>query len=400
MKKVLPFLLGFALVVFLATWNFDMDLSQWLPQPTTAPTAPAGTTAPTPVPTTGKPTTPSPESTAPTELSTLPPETMPSVQELTTSAIVLSQQTEYSRNENGVVYFSYSYPNVRLFLGDESIGEAVTLDLLNRIESTRSKAESVREDASNVTDATYFYNVSYTPRRIDGGILSISAVTTGFSGAAHPYSTCTGITYDLTTGKALTLGDLLTDRCTPDVLCRLVVDALGEQDTGTLYSDYSLSVEDRFSGNYTADTRWYLSKVGLCFLFEPYEVGPYSSGIVTAVIPYGQLYGYLEDAWFPPEQIFSAGHMMIDLASDGTLEGYNALVEAHLEPNGDAYVIHTDGLIYDLTIRTIGTNGTVLFAADRLTPGTAIVLRTGSPGSLRISYTSGEETITRSCSPD
>lgn len=394
MKKVLPFILGFVLVIVLATWNDDFVPDIW-----SLPSGTESTSGSTAVPT-APPATPS--ATNPADPSD-PGSDKPAisfVQELSTSAIALSQQTEFSRTDNGVVYFSYTYPNVRLYLTDDSVSESVTLDLLNRIEATRTRADAIREDASQAENVTYFYNITYSPERIDSGVLSISAVTTSFSGAAHPYSTCAGITYDLLSGNALGLNDLLTDRCTPDVLCSLVVQALQEINTdGLLYSDFSLSVEDRFSGNYLADDGWYLSAEGLCFLFEPYEVGPYSSGIITAQIPYSKLTGYLEDAWFPAEQVNSAGSLTITPATESTLEGFTNLVEVNLDPDGEAYVIFTDGLVYDLTIRTTGTNGTILFAADRMTPGTAIILRTASPNSLRISYTSDETVFTQSCNP-
>lgn len=388
MKNILALLLGLLLTLALLFISFDLPLFDSIP--TEAPPAPAQTQPATSAPT--DPTTTDPTSTVPTVPTTNPTSpTTPIIHDLPMSAIALTEQAELSKDKDGAVYFTYAYPNVRLYLQNEAVSEAVTLDLLNRIDATREQANAVREDAGNAGTESGFYQVQYTPQRIDGAVLSLSGTTTSFSGGSHPGSTCTGITYDLLSGSALSLDDILTDNCSADVLCRLVVDALAAMNQdGFLYSDYAISVEERFSGNYLSDSGWYLSREGLCFSFEPYEVGPYSSGIITAVIPYGKLPGYLEDAWFPMEQISAQGDLIVESMSASSMDPYAHLAELNLDPSADAMVIHTDGLIYDITIQTTYPDTTVLFAADQMTPGSAIVLR-GAASNLQILYRDGDE---------
>lgn len=390
MKKILAFLLGLVLTLALMFFSFENPFGS--PEPTASPTTPtqsAPTAAPTAAPT-GAPTqTPT---AAPTGASTAPPETQPVVYDLPTSAIMLTQQAEQSKDDNGSVYFTYLYPNVRLFLEKESVSQAVTLDLLNRIDSTRAHANTVREDALNAGTSDSFYQVQYTPSRIDSVILSLAGEVTSYTGGAHPNSACVGITYDLMTGKALTLGDVLTEACTAEVLCRMVVDLLGgRSDELVLYADFSLSVEERFSGNYLADECWYLSRDGLCFTFEPYELGPYSAGIVTAEIPYSMLIGYLNDAYFPTERIGAQGTLLMEAWEEAALDPFTSQIEVNVHPGEDALVIHTQGLIYDIIITTPEPNSTVLFMADQLTPGSAIVLRCGT-SNLKIYFSPGHET--------
>lgn len=383
MKNILALILGLVLTLGLLIVSFDLPLFET--PPTEAPPAPPetqpSTAAPTTIPTD-----------APTEATIPPTEAKPIIHELPMTAIALTEQAEQSKDKDGAVYFTYSYPNVRLYLQNEAVSEKVTLDLLNRIDSTRSQANALRDDASNSGTASGFYQVRYTPQRIDGAVLSLSGTATSFTGGSHPGSTCSGITYDLITGNALTLDDILTDECTADVLCRLVVDALDAINRDELlYADYALSVEERFSGSYLADEGWYLSRQGLCFTFESYEVGPYSSGIVTAVIYYSQLPGYLEDAYFPMEQICAQGMLIVESMAESSMDPYAHQAELNLDPKADALVIHTDGLLYDITIETTGPDAAVLFAADQLTPGSAIVVR-GNTGSLSVSYASCGET--------
>ena len=388
MKKILALILGLVLTLALLFFSFDFPLGD--PEPTAAPTtAPTeATNAPT-----AKPTAAPTDPTNGTEDPQVPSPTEPVVYDLPTSAIILTEQAEQSRDDAGNVYFTYLYPNVRLYLADDYVSSSVMLDFLNRIDSTRTRANAVKQDAANAGSASSFYQVQYVPQRIDGAVLSLSGTVSSYTGGAHPEASCMGVTYDLVTGNALTLDDILTSHCTADVLCRLVVDALNSADPDTvLYADFSLSVEDRFSGNYLADECWYLSGEGLCFTFEPYEVGPYASGIVTAVVPYSALPGYLEDSFFPVERISGQGQLFMSSWEDANLDPTDVTVEVNLNHNTDPIVIYTDGLLYDIIIQTDTLNSTVLFAADQLTPGTAIILRPGST-KLRIICTSGNNII-------
>lgn len=382
------------------------------PPTTTEPTEPP-TVPPTPptVPDTTAPTDPpvtdptDPPETDPTDPVTLPPETAPVVYDLPMTSIVLTDHTEVYEDDDGTILFTYTYQNVMLNLQDQDLVDTITLDLLNRIDSTRTQADSVREDAEKLGIGAnpFFFNVRYTPQRIDSGVLSLSYMTASYSGGAHPGNSCGGVTYDLVKGKALSLGDILTDGTTADVICRLVVDALAENPN--VYRDYSATVEQRFSGYIQEDQDWYLSREGLCFSFAPYEIAPYASGVVTAVVPYSQLLGVLEDAYFPMEQVYSQGNLSAVLFHEADPTLYASLTEVILEPQGAPFLLTTDDLIYDVTITQgywdyTGTRfipEATVFTADRMTPGNAIMVQAYIPdvmSNLQITYTSGDQTIT------
>lgn len=305
-------------------------------------------------------------------------------------SIVLTEQSEESTDDQGNTIFTYTYQNVWLYLPNDSISETVTLDLLNRIDSTRSAAEQVQSNSGGL------YRVSYTPRRIDSGILSLSGVQTSHSGGTAN-SACVAVTYDLLTGKVLTLKDVLVKNCTADILCRLVVDALAEYagEYG-LYEDYSVTVEDRFSGNFLEDDAWYLSIQGLCFDFAPYELAPRSAGIVTAVVPYDQLFGVLEDAYFPVEQVYTEGTIQVSAFNKDLL----TQAEVILDPNGSAMLLQTDSLVYDIMIETGEwddhsgfVSESTVFAADSLVEGSAILVQIPGGSTINITYTSGDSRV-------
>lgn len=368
------------------------------------------TTLPTPA---TEPTTPTSPTTEPTTAPTTEPTTEPTVDigglelDLSMVSISLSQQSELTVNEQNKTVFEYVYQNVRLQLDDAIVSNTVVLDLLNRIDQTRSAADSIRQSAlsNGIGAAPFSYKVLYTPQRIDSGVLSLSSVTTSYSGGAHGGVTCGGVTYDLTTGAVLSLADILADSVTADVICRLAVDALMPKfEELYLFDDFNLTVEDRFSGNFLADSAWYLSQEGLCFSFAPYDLAPYSAGVVTAVIPYAKLPGILEDAYFPAEQVYSNSNLCGIRFDQSTEDEFSRFAELEVNPDGETVLLYTNGLVYDIVIETgrWNTAGTVftpestVFTASSLTPGEAILITAHIPEErpgLRISYTKGEETV-------
>jgi len=399
MKRFYVLLICVLVILALAAFLSDVDFTG--PQPTQPPTAPPTDppTAPPTTPTTDKPTDP-------TDPPTVPTETDPVIQDLPMNAIILTDHTESYTDDDGSILFNYTYQNVMLMLENQDMIDTVTLDLLNRIDSTRASAEHVLDSSYSAgTKGPYWLTVRYEPQRIDSGILSMTGQEVSYSGGSHPNISPISVTYDLTKGKALNLGEILTESTTADVLCRLVVDALNSQTELYLYEDFSATVEERFSGYIQEDENWYLSRQGLCFAFAPYEIAPYSSGVVTAVIPYSQLLGVLEDAYFPTEQVYAEGKLNAELYHEADQSLYSTLAEVILDHQGAAFLLTADDLIYDVTV-TRGywdyagirfTPEYTVFAADCMTPGTAVMIQADIPdvmSNLRITYTSGDETVT------
>ncbi len=348
------------------------------PQPTTVPTT-------TPQPSTVPATEPTvPETTAPTlEIPHLP---------LTAVAACPIVETETQD-----IWFEYTYPDITLQHTDPEITEKVTLELLNRIDQTRTAAENIRSEATE--DELNFYTVAYNPGRVDNGVLSLYGTCTSYAGGMHPSFQCVSVTYDLLTGDVLSLTDVLTAGTTAANISPLVVEALAEVALDTyLYSDYTSVVEERFALDLGTDGGWYLSNQGLCFYFSPYEVAPYSSGIITACIPYESLSGILRDEFFPIEKSAATGTVEASLFSNTDPEQFDQFAEIILEKDGESVLLHTEGLVYDVFIEygTWNMDGTIfsptstVFAASSLTPYDGILLQTYFPDvmpNLRLSYT-------------
>ena len=349
--------------------------------PTTAPVTSAPTTAPTTEPTVPEPTV---------DISMLP--------SLSTATIIMTKEAERAEQ----VQFEYTYPNVMLVLSDAAIADTVMVELLNRIDATRSTADSVLSNAGS--DVLYFYDVHYDPMRIDPNVLSLYGSKSGYAGGAHPSHESVSVTYDLSTGNVLLLSDLFHTGVSASDLSPLVIEGLDLiSQEKQLYSDYTATVEERFGQGLDVEAGWYLSGEGLCIYFSPYDIAPYASGEIQVTIPYEDLNGLLRDQFFPVEKSGGAGVVSAQLLSQAQQTDFGQQYNISIDEEGEAILLSTNGLVYDVMLEygSWSYDGTVfypsntVFAASNLSFSEAIVLRLFIPDvmpNMRLTYTTDEGT--------
>ena len=386
MKRTLSLILALCFCLTLAACGSD-------PEPTTVPT-----TEPANQPTT-QPTA------APTEPDNSEPTTGEVVYDLPMTAISMTQQKEVTNGKDGNPVFEYTYQNIRVVLPDGDMALDVTLDILNRIDATRPAANDLMNDAVSANPQyPYSFSIIYEPQRLDSGVLSLFGRQSIYSGGSV-FHAGHGMTYDLATGNALTLADVLENRVTADVICPLVIEAIRSlPEEYYIFDDFETTVEDRFAVDFRADAGWHLSDDGLCFTFLPYEVAPNSTGFVHALIPYEKLNGILKDAYFPAERVTPDGQLEVSPFAEDS-DAFDQFAELNLYRIGGTYLLHSTGLIYDMVIETgywdmdgtIFTPEATVFDAGSMVPSDAIKVQTDIPDTLphlRITYTGAEGTVT------
>lgn len=347
---------------------------------------------------------------ATTAESMLPEETLPQVDlpDIPVAAVTLTPTTDAEILPDGTVLFEYNYPTIHLALPDGEMAETVMLDFLNRIDATGAQAQQVKEAAEEFYTGktgwnTYFYNLTFSPMRIDAGLLSLYGMESSYSGGMHPNHNACAVNYDLTTGKALKLRHILTADASADKLTSLICSVLA-QEADILFSDYALCVEDRFAGDFGADEQWYLSDTGLCFFFSPYEIAPYNAGTIIAELPYEDLTGILLDDFFPHETVITKGTIRLQALEDlAGLNNYSNYSEITLDSGGTSVLISTNSLVYQVKVElgewnadgTVFTPYSTVFAANAMNRDDAIILKAslseGLPN-IRIQFTSEEMT--------
>jgi hypothetical protein len=138
-----------------------------------------------------------------------------------------------------------------------------------------------------------YLEISYSIEYADNDLISVNFLESNFTGGVHPNYNYFTITYDLKSGKELKLPELFK----PGANYLQTVSAYAIQDLQSRKmpdSDENMGLaQDLFEDgakplaeNYE---RWNITKKGLMFTFDPYQVGPYAAGSQTVIVPYAKL---------------------------------------------------------------------------------------------------------------
>lgn len=322
--------------------------------------------------------------------------TEPQVTQQPMVAIALPVVTEEHTSQDGVVLFRCVYQNMELTVSDQEIADAVIIDFLNRMDQLTAGSDDLlaqAEDAYMTGNAfnTYLSQITFAPKRIDQGVLSLFGENVIYTGSAHPEVTTLSLNYDLTTGKFLSSADIFSKSIDTAQLLQDILTSL-EEKKDLLYEGY----EDIVAETLKDCTNWFFSEDGLTFYFSPYEIGPYASGVITAEVSYDKLPGILLDAYFPAEKDVSFGELQIMAFDVEIMNTFTQTAEAFSGENGMQAVLYTNAYLENIRIeRQQQTVSYHIFAAATLTPGDAIVIHAAPDDALQIHFTRGGEEVTK-----
>lgn len=318
------------------------------------------------------------------------------------TAVGLPTITEEVTAEDGTVLFSKTYPNLSLTLSGQAAADLIIVDFLNKVDAAVASADSIAESAKEKYTGSgswtpYSYQIAYRPARIDRGVLSLFGITTTYSGGSHPEYACVSASYNLLTGDPLTLGSILTHVDSLEPLCELVISKLEAQaEEKSLRTGFQADIRQRFAGEESYDDDWYFSDTGLCFYFAPYEIAPYSSGVITAQIPYSELVGIIGDEFFPAENQIQNGNAQVVPYSAEAAAKYSHISEMIFDNDGQMYFVEADSCIQNIRLTSTQTaaeqTGTqareTVYKALYLNPGDAIMVQIAeeNAGTITIEY--------------
>ena len=318
-------------------------------------------------------------------------------------AVSLPTQTQNEYHENGTVLFQYTFQHMSLVLHKPQVADKIILNFLNRVDSTTASAESTKEMAKSAYSGEqnwtpYLYHITYSPTRIDQKVLSLFGNNVVFSGAGHPERTCVSASYDLLTGDVLTLASIMTKDATVQQFCNLVISGLSEMAEGDyLYENYKSIVQQRFKQDASQDEAWYFTQTGLCFYFAPYEIAPYSSGVITVEIPFEKLKNLIHEDYLPSARTTPTGKISVTPFKNTDLNNLSHIAEIVMDENGEMYMLQTDGNVQDVRIVLYDkASNCNVFAAYSLNAGNGIMVQGTSENlkNMKISFKTGKETVT------
>lgn len=111
-----------------------------------------------------------------------------------------------------------------------------------------------------------------------------------YTGGAHPSTWRQAVSFDLSTGKTVSVTDLATDiNQLEEAVYQLILRQIQDSGDTSYFSDYDKTVLDWIERSvfYNAD--------GVTIVFNTYDIAPYSAGEQTFFIPYDLVKLYLND---------------------------------------------------------------------------------------------------------
>lgn len=310
------------------------------------------------------------------------------------SAISMPAVTATSEAANGTSLLTYTYQGLTLFLQEAAVADQIFLDYQNRLDSFHTTARDLNASATNAYNGQdswepYSLQVQYQPIRFDETVLSFFATEVLYDGNSHGNTANFALTYDLLTGQALGIRDILVADYSADALVALIVNGLAQHEADeVLFPDYAQLIADMFSTNRPVEN-WYFAPDGLYFFFNHYEIAPYSAGVIVSKVPYDALGGLLKDGYFPAEAVSFAGTPKVENFADANTENITTFAELILDTTGQDYLLYADGTMLNVRIEIISNEGSsTVFAATAISKSDAVLIQCDDLSSLRLTYES------------
>ena len=190
--------------------------------------------------------------------------------------------------------------------------------------------------------------------RMDDRVLTLLYNDYSFTGGAHGFYGDTGCSFDVETGRLLSLEDLSGDY---DALAAFLTDYmvntvendpelaqridLGLFEEGTGYAEILAPL--------LRQGAWYFDGQGLVIFSSLYEISSYAAGPIVFSIPYAQLQGHVDDRWLPGE---IQGSGSLELAAGGEMLPDNTPIIDKLDvgAEGESLYLIARGSVKNLRI--------------------------------------------------
>jgi Protein of unknown function (DUF3298) len=181
-------------------------------------------------------------------------------------------------NEITIDYFKVSSS-----VAAENINQSILANIMSLtfFESTYSSVDELMATVDSANGGGFTFTITCEPLMNDDNILSYRLAQTSYSlGANHPNLISQSYNVDITTGKPITLADILL----PGYEERLnrVTEALFVKRNGSDNWNFE-------SGNFEVKKEFAIQIDGLLFSYDPYEMGSYMMGAPSVMIPFASI---------------------------------------------------------------------------------------------------------------
>lgn len=295
------------------------------------------------------------------------------------------------KSGDGTTYYRQSLGTATISSKDERAAERINSSLAELYVKFRADAEYTQRVAEDQTDGepielSYYCAPSVT--RCDTRVLSVVFDVSQDVGGIHADSTRTSRSYNADDGSLLTIADIAKNEEQLKTFIKNYVIGLAAGDdykeggVSILFDDFESTISDLVD----AGANWYFSDNGLVFYANPYDIAPYSRGVLTFEIPYSALAEFIDESFMPVEYEGDNGMLLADDGDKLDRSSLNILGTVTVDEDGQSVVLSAEETVYNVKIYT---SGRMLWQRNYLTTGEGVEVKSFIPDaqpSIAVSY--------------
>ena len=300
-------------------------------------------------------------------------------------------EDEELKSDDGTTYYRQSLGTATVSSKDERAAEQINSSLAELYVRFGADAEYTRRVAEDQTDGeqialSYYCAPSVT--RCDTRVLSAVFDVSQDIGGIHADSTRTSRSYNADNGSLLTLADIAKNEEQLKTFVKNYVIGLAAGDdykeggVSILFDDFESTINDLVD----AGANWYFSDGGLVFYANPYDIAPYSRGVLLFEIPYSALEEFIDEGFMPVEYEGENGMLLADDGDKLDRSSLNILGTVTVDEDGQSVVLSAEETVYNVKIYT---SGRMLWQRNYLTTGEGVEVKSFIPDaqpSIAVSY--------------
>lgn len=300
-------------------------------------------------------------------------------------------EDEELKSGDGTTYYRQSLGTATVSSKDERAAERINSSLAELYVRFGADAEYTRRVAEDQPDGeqialSYYCAPSVT--RCDTRVLSAVFDVSQDIGGIHADSTRTSRSYNADNGSLLTLADIAKNEEQLKTFIKNYVIGLAAGDdykeggVSILFDDFESTINDLVD----AGANWYFSDGGLVFYANPYDIAPYSRGVLLFEIPYSALEEFIDEGFMPVEYEGENGMLLADDGDKLDRSSLNILGTVTVDEDGQSVVLSAEETVYNVKIYT---SGRMLWQRNYLTTGEGVEVKSFIPDaqpSIAVSY--------------
>ncbi len=180
-----------------------------------------------------------------------------------------------------------SYPELRL--DDKPAiafnSRAKDLVMMQIAEFKKQISEFTDEDRNSLPEGlSYYLEIGYNPEYLSRELISVGFGRSQYTGGAHPNHWSFPLNFDLRNSRAIELSDLFAGGAGfLSIISRTSIEQIAAAQDELRDDNWIVSGAGEKLENFSS---WNITKKGLKFSFDPYQVGPYAAGSFETLVSF------------------------------------------------------------------------------------------------------------------